>query len=92
MRHVEARPGLYRDSVALMQVSAALSRLPAVDSALVAMATELNLDLLAQMGFDRPAGVGPNDLVVAVETTDPQALPGGAGPAGGRARRTRAAG
>src|SRR5512138_3292095 len=76
MRHVEARPGLYRDSVALMQISSALSRLSAVSSALVAMATELNLDLLAQMGFEPPAGAGPNDLLVAIETADPQSLPG----------------
>ena len=75
-RHVETRPGLYRDSVALMQISSALTRLPAVSSALVAMATELNLDLLSQMGFEPPAGAGPNDMLVAIETADPQVLPG----------------
>jgi FdrA protein len=76
MRHVETRPGLYRDSVALMQVSSALSRLSAVSSALVAMATELNLDLLAQMGFEPPAGAGPTDMLVAIETVDADSLPG----------------
>ena len=74
MRHVETRPGLYRDSVALMQISSALSRLPAVSSALVAMATELNLDLLAQMGFEPPAGAGPTDMLVAIETADPSLM------------------
>src|SRR5262245_41120731 len=76
MRHVETRPGLYRDSVALMQVSSALSRLSGVSSVLVAMATELNLDLLAQMGFEPPAGAGPNDMLVAIETADAESLPG----------------
>src|SRR5262247_4186797 len=68
MRHVETRPGLYRDSVALMQISTALSRLPVVDAALVAMGTEVNLDLLEQMGFEAPSGVGPTDMVVALAT------------------------
>jgi FdrA protein len=76
MRHVETRPGLYRDSVALMQVSSALSRLSAVSSALVAMATELNLDLLTQMGFEPPVGAGPTDMMVAIEIADPESLPG----------------
>jgi FdrA protein len=70
MRHVESRPGLYRDSVALMQISSALTRLPAVEAALVAMGTELNLDLLAQMGFAAPAGAGPNDMLVAIATSE----------------------
>jgi FdrA protein len=70
MRHVETRPGLYRDSVALMQISSALSGLPEVEAALVAMATGLNLDLVAQMGFAVPPGAGPNDLLVAVAASD----------------------
>jgi FdrA protein len=56
--------------VALMQISSALSGLSGVDSALVAMATELNLDLVAQMGFTVPPGAGPNDLLVAVSTVE----------------------
>jgi FdrA protein len=76
MRHVETRPGMYRDSVALMQISSALSRLPVVESALVAMATELNLELLVQMGFEPPAGAVPTDLLVAVRTASAEALSG----------------
>jgi FdrA protein len=75
MRHIETRPGVYRDSVALMQVSSALSTLDAVDAALVAMATELNLDLAAELGFAVPDGAGPNDLLVAVAVSDDDALP-----------------
>ena len=70
MRHVEVRSGVYRDSVRLMQISAAVSALPIVDRALVAMATELNLELLTDMGVDVPPGAGPNDLLVAIVTTD----------------------
>src|SRR5262249_42320381 len=68
------RPGVYRDSVALMQISSALSRQPVVEAALVAMATELNLELLVQMGFEPPAGAGPTDLVIAVRTASADAL------------------
>ena len=66
MRHVEARPGLYRDSVRLMQISSALSGLAGVSAALVAMATGLNLDMLRDMGFDPPVAA-PNDMLVALE-------------------------
>lgn len=74
MRHVEARAGLYRDSVRLMQISSALSGQPAVESALVAMATELNLELLHGMGFAVPKGAGANDMLVAIIATDDDAM------------------
>lgn len=73
-RHLEVRPGTYHDSVALMQVSRAVATEPGVASALVAMATDLNLDLLAGMGFDRPDGAGPGDLVVGIEAGDDDTL------------------
>ena len=63
--HVEVRAGAYADSVALLQVSRAVQQVPGVEAAQVAMATPLNLDLLAQMGFPRPDATA-NDLVVAV--------------------------
>lgn len=74
---VEVRKGTYRDSVTLMQVSRAVSDTPGVQAALVAMATELNLDLLAGMGFAPPDGSGPNDLVVAVRADDDASLGAG---------------
>jgi FdrA protein len=70
MRHVEVRRGLYRDSVRLMEISATLTALPGVDSAVVAMGTEPNLDLMSDLGFHPPDAVGPNDLVVALRTVD----------------------
>src|SRR5690242_1065865 len=73
-RLLETRPGVYRDSVRLMQISQALRGVPGVSGALVAMATELNLDLAAGMGFPPPDGSGPNDLLVAIAAADDGAL------------------
>lgn len=72
--HVEVRTGTYSDSVSLMQVSRAVRDAPGVDTALVAMATELNLELLAGMGLSAPAGAGPNDLLIAVRAQDDESL------------------
>ncbi|SDU69443.1 hypothetical protein [Jiangella alkaliphila] len=73
IRHVEVRAGTYHDSVTLMQVSQAVRGEDGVGGALVAMATQLNLDLLGGMGFDVPAA-SPNDLVVGVTADDDAAL------------------
>lgn len=67
--HVELRSGAYADSVALLQVSRALQDTPGVAAGQVAMATDLNVSVLATMGFDVPASATPNDLVVAVRLT-----------------------
>ena len=64
--HVELRRGGYHDSVSLMQVSRAVATVPGVEAAQVAMATDLNLQIVTSMGFTVPPGAGPNDLVVAV--------------------------
>jgi FdrA protein len=74
VRHVEVRRGVYRDSVRLMELSATLADLPGVESALVAMGTSVNLDMLPEMGFSRPDAAGPNDLVVALRTADDGAM------------------
>ena len=69
---VEVRGGHYHDSVQLMRTSGAVSGLPGVDQALVAMGTELNLTLLADLGFspESSGDAGPNDLIVAVRAAD----------------------
>ncbi|MEO1060182.1 MAG: FdrA family protein [Actinomycetota bacterium] len=67
---VEVHPGSYHDSVTLMAVGGELARRDGVDAALMAMATQLNLDLLAELGFEAPAGAGPGDLVLAVRAAD----------------------
>ncbi len=74
VEHVRAHPGGYADSVTLMSVSALAQAVPGVRAALVAMATELNLDLLAGLGMAAPAGTGPNDLLVAIRADDADAL------------------
>ncbi len=73
-RHVEARTGAYADSVTLMQISAQVQALDGVQAALVAMASELNLGLLRDLGFDAPAGSGQHDLLVAIGAADDDSL------------------
>jgi FdrA protein len=74
--HVEARLGAYADSVTLMRVSADVRQTDGVQAALIAMATELNLGLLPEMGFRPPPDAGPNHLLVAVRASDDAALSG----------------
>lgn len=67
--HVELRTGAYHDSVSLMQVSRTVAETVGVEAAQVAMATDLNLEVIRGMGFEVP-DASPNDLVVAVRGTD----------------------
>ncbi len=76
MRLLDVRTGLYRDSVRLMQISSALSALPGMGKALVAMATGANVELLSAMGFTDPIDAGPDDLLVALVADDDAALAG----------------
>jgi FdrA protein len=73
---VELRHGTYHDSVTLMAASQAVAGSPGVDAAIVAMATELNLDLYERLGFDpgQAASATPDDLLVAVRAEDETAL------------------
>ena len=75
--HVELRRGAYHDSVSLMQVSRAVAGTPGVAAAQVAMATELNVEVLSGMGFDVPAEATPNDLVVAIRVDGDDAIAAG---------------
>jgi FdrA protein len=74
IEHVEARSGSYADSVTLMQVSRQVNAVAGVDAALVAMGTPLNLDLARSMGFDAPAHVATDDLLIAVRARDESTL------------------
>ncbi|MFG2073371.1 FdrA family protein [Nonomuraea maritima] len=69
---VLVRPGSYHDSVTLMRVSRAVSALPGVEVAMVAMATALNVSIIEELGFAVPEA-GPGDLLVAVRADDPRA-------------------
>lgn len=73
-RTLQVRKGAYVDSVSLMQVSKAVASLPGVNTAMVAMATELNLELAAGMGFPPPPAAGPNEMLVAVDAQDERSL------------------
>jgi FdrA protein len=75
--HVELRRGSYHDSVSLLQVSRAVAGTDGVEAAQVAMATELNCEVLRGMGFEVPPDAGPNDLVVALRTVDDRAVASG---------------
>lgn len=68
--HLEVRSGAYHDSVSLMLVSRQVAVAPGVSAAQVAMATELNLEVISGMGFAVPAGAQPNELVVAIRADD----------------------
>ncbi len=74
VEYVEARRGAYADSVTLLQVTRRVADTPGVRGALVAMATDLNLDLARGMGFSVPESAGPNDLLIAVRAEDEAAL------------------
>lgn len=67
--HLDVRHGAYADSVSLMQVSRRVGDVDGVTGALIAMGTELNLDLLSGMGFGG-VDAGPGDLVVAIRASD----------------------
>ena len=68
------RRGLYADSVTLLQVSRQVGQAAGVQAALVGMATELNLEMLAGMGFQPPGGDSPNELFIAVRAADQQSV------------------
>ncbi len=74
VEHVEIRAGAYADSVALLQVSRDVAATPGVRAAQVAMATELNVEVLQGMGFTLP-DASPNDMLVALRLDDESALP-----------------
>lgn len=74
--HVELRPGAYADSVTLLQVSKDVASAPGVLAVQVAMATELNLEVITvQMGFTIPPS-SPNDMIVAIRVESEEQVPG----------------
>lgn len=68
--YVELRSGIYRDSVTLMQISKRVMAVTGVDTAIIAMATELNLDLAREMHFGGIDEAKPNELLVAIRGVD----------------------
>ncbi len=66
---------IYRDSVALMQVSARIAALEGVEQASVVMATKGNLDLLRQAGLlEGDCEAAPSDLLIVVQSDSDVAI------------------
>ena len=62
---------VYRDSVALMEISGRIAKLPGVARATAVMATEANIALLKEAGLSSSqVHVRPNDLLIVIEGVD----------------------
>ncbi|MFL6116487.1 MAG: hypothetical protein ACJ786_34790, partial [Catenulispora sp.] len=59
LSHLEVRRGEYHDSVTLMLAGRAVAAVDGVERVLVAMGTELNIELLTELGYP-PQPTGPN--------------------------------
>ena len=72
VRHVSLRSGVYADSVRLMQVSRDVGAREGVAAVLVAMATPLNVDLAAGMGFapDETPSLVPMSRLTCINRTE----------------------
>lgn len=68
-REHRIHPNLYKDSVALMAISADLAAIDGIEAASVVMGTGTNLENLRDAGLGEITA-GPNDLVVAVSGTE----------------------
>jgi FdrA protein len=75
MVRVERRPGAYHDSIVLMLASRRMLDVPGVEAAMVAMASDLNLEMLRDAGLWEPSleDARPDDLVLAARGADPEA-------------------
>jgi len=76
MKRITIEKERYYDSVFLMLISKEVEALPGVNSATAALATPSNIENLARVGFTSPdlLAAGPNDLVVAIDAENEQAL------------------
>lgn len=72
MKKILIEKSVYLDSVSLMRVSKTAGEAAGVESAMVAMATDTNVLLLKEAGFDPAgaAGATPNDLMIAIAAAD----------------------
>lgn len=69
LSHLEVRRGEYHDSVTLMLAGRAVAAVAGVERVLVAMGTELNIELLTALGYPPPEA-GPADLLIAFTCPD----------------------
>jgi FdrA protein len=68
VKRIILRKDSYYDSVFLMLISSDIKKMDGVSEAVVAMGTEMNLDLLNDMGMsgEELQNAGPNDLIIAI--------------------------
>jgi succinyl-CoA synthetase alpha subunit len=76
MKQIVVEKSTYLDSVTLMRVSKKASEAAGVTNAMVAMATDTNLALMAEVGFDASEvqDATANDLMIAIDAEDEAAL------------------
>ena len=76
MKRVMVRRDSYYDSVVLMLISTEVKKMPGITEAVVAMGTEMNRDLIADMGLCDPEmdSATANDLIIAVEADEESAV------------------
>ena len=74
MKRVYVTPNRYVDSVTLMGLALSLTELTGVRGAESGMGTRQNIDMLTQQGYEVPADTGKNDMMLAVDADDGEAL------------------
>jgi FdrA protein len=68
-------PNLYRDSVALMQLSSRIANRSGIERATAVMATQANISLLKEATIlDKEMPAQPNDLLIIIEGADADAV------------------
>lgn len=70
VKRIILRKDSYYDSVFLMLISTEVKKMEGVTDAVVAMGTEMNLDLIGEMGMggSELKTAGPNDLIISLKT------------------------
>ncbi len=78
MKRIVVEKDAYYDSVFLMLINKDVKSYPGVKEAVVSMGTEMNRDLLSDMGLsnEEVASATANDLIIALEAEDKDALEG----------------
>jgi len=76
LKKIVVRKNAYFDSVTLMSLGSKVKKLEGVSQAVVVMATEMNREILMNVGLgnEETENAGPNDLVLAVEAEGEEAL------------------
>ncbi|WP_455382519.1 acyl-CoA synthetase FdrA [Salinispira pacifica] len=74
MKRVTVRKDSYFDSIFLMSLTRKLKEEAGVADAVVAMGTEMNIQLIRSQGYEGVEGAAPNDLIIAVECEGEEAV------------------